>query len=68
MAASTEARLGPDEFVIPLSRIEAAQLRKLATAWGLTPEEALIWMVTNQLNQCAAAVVDLHPQAARVTH
>lgn len=68
MDAPTQALSGPAQFAVALSDQEAAQLRAVAAAWGLTPEEALVGMITNQLNQCAAAVVDLHPLPARVTH
>jgi hypothetical protein len=49
------------DFLVHLDEIQAAQVRRVARAWGLTPEQALAGLVSNTLGQCAAGVVNLIP-------
>lgn len=56
-----EALCGADPILLHLDPVQAAQVRRLAVAWGLTPEQAIAGLLSHHLGQYAAAVVDLVP-------
>ena len=67
MADSAQALAGPDEVLVHLDPIQAAQVRCIAKAWGITAEQVIQGLICNRLCECAAGLVDLVP-SGRAAH
>jgi hypothetical protein len=62
MARQPRSLPGPEQdFVIALDACQVDQVRRLALAWGIPPEQVITRLVSTTLGEWAADLVDLIP-------